>query len=36
MDYGFPERRKTRKDLKFKRKYRIYKKGGDFREKELK
>lgn len=34
MDYGFPEKRKTKKDLKLKRKYRVYKKGGQFRAKE--
>lgn len=34
MDYGFPERRKTKKDLMLKRKYRIYKKGGQFRSQE--
>ena len=31
MDYGTPERRKTKKDLKRKRKARGYKRGGKFR-----
>jgi len=31
MDYGSPERRKTKKDLKRKRKVRAYKRGGKFR-----
>lgn len=35
MDYGFYERRKTKKDLKLKRKFRVYKKGGNLRGVEL-
>jgi len=35
MDYGFSERRRTKKDLKRKRLFRVYKKGGRFRDKEL-
>jgi len=31
MDYGNPERRRTKKDLKRKRKARVYKKGGKYR-----
>lgn len=31
MDYGIPEKRKTKKDLKKKRQKRAYKKGGKFR-----
>ena len=30
-DYGYPERRKTKKDKKMKRRRRVYKKGGKFR-----
>ena len=36
MDYAIPEKRKTKKDLKLKRKYRIYKRGGQFRSQEIK
>ncbi|MFH1307447.1 MAG: hypothetical protein ABIH72_01190 [archaeon] len=35
MDYGFPERRKTKRDKKKKRLYRVYKKGGKFRSQEI-
>ncbi|MFZ5955639.1 MAG: hypothetical protein ACOYT4_04385 [Nanoarchaeota archaeon] len=31
MDYGCPDRRKTKKDLKRKRTFRVYKKGGALR-----
>jgi len=31
MKYGYPEKRKTKKDLKIKRKQRAYKRGGKFR-----
>lgn len=31
MDYGYPEKRKNKKDLRKKRKNRAYKKGGKFR-----
>jgi hypothetical protein len=31
MEYASPEKRRTKKDLKRKRKYRAYKKGGRFR-----
>lgn len=31
MDYGIPEQRKSKKQLKKKRKFRVYKKGGQFR-----
>ncbi len=31
MDYGFTERRRTKKDLKRKRLFRVYKKGGKYR-----
>jgi len=31
MDYGIPEKRKTKKDLRKKRKQRAYKRGGKFR-----
>jgi hypothetical protein len=31
MDYGYGERRRTRKDLKLKRRFRAYKRGGEFR-----
>ena len=30
-DYGYSDRRKTKKDKKMKRLYRVYKKGGKFR-----
>jgi hypothetical protein len=35
MDYGSPERRKTKKDLKRKRIARGYKRGGKFRTAEV-
>ena len=35
MDYGRPERRKTKKDLRRKRRARGYKKGGKFRSSEV-
>lgn len=35
MDYGFGDKRKTKKDLKIKRKNRGYKKGGKFRSSEV-
>lgn len=35
MDYGFAEKRRTKKDLKVKRKLRAYKKGGKFRSMEV-
>ena len=35
MKYGFPERRKTKKDLKRKRLARGYKRGGKFRTAEV-
>lgn len=31
MDYGIPEQRKSKKHLRKKRKFRVYKKGGTFR-----
>jgi hypothetical protein len=31
MDYGNPEKRRTKKDLKKKRRNRAYKRGGKFR-----
>ncbi len=31
MDYGIPEQRRSKKDLRKKRKLRVYKKGGTFR-----
>jgi hypothetical protein len=31
MDYGCGEKRKTKKDLREKRRMRVYKKGGKFR-----
>ena len=34
MEYASPERRRTKKDLKRKRRFRVYKKGGKFRTKE--
>jgi len=30
-DYGIPQQRRTKKDLKRKRKFRVYKKGGSQR-----
>jgi hypothetical protein len=36
MDYGGVERRRTKKDLKRKRKARGYKRGGQFRTQEIK
>ena len=35
MDYGEQERRRTKKDLKRKRRFRAYKKGGKFRSSEI-
>ncbi len=35
MDYGKPERRKTKKDLRRKRRTRVYKRGGKFRSIEI-
>ncbi len=35
MDYGYGEKRKTKKDLKLKRKSRAYKRGGQFRSSEV-
>ena len=35
MDYGGPERRRTKKDLRRKRRARGYKKGGKFRSSEV-
>jgi hypothetical protein len=35
MDYGYCDKRKTKKDLKVKRKLRAYKKGGKFRSSEV-
>lgn len=34
MEYGYGERRRTKKDLKIKRKLRSYKRGGKFRSSE--
>jgi len=31
MDYGFPEKRKSKRDKKAKSKYNVYKKGGRHR-----
>ena len=31
MRYACPEKRKTKKDLRRKRRYRVYKRGGKFR-----
>jgi len=31
MEYGYPERRKTKKDLKRKARFNPYKKGGKYR-----
>ena len=36
MDYGSPQRRKTKKDLKRKRLARGYKRGGKYRSSEVK
>lgn len=36
MDYGRPERRKTKKDLKRKKLFNVYKRGGKFRTTEIK
>jgi len=36
MDYGFPEKRRSKKDLRKKRKQRAYKRGGKFRASEVK
>jgi hypothetical protein len=30
-DYGYPEQRKSKKQMRLKRKYRVYKKGGSQR-----
>jgi hypothetical protein len=30
-DYGYPSQRKSKKQMRLKRKYRVYKKGGQFR-----
>jgi len=35
MDYGYSEKRKSKKDLKKKRKQRGYKRGGKFRSSEV-
>ena len=35
MDYGYSEKRRTKKDLKRKRQFRAYKRGGKFRGIEL-
>jgi hypothetical protein len=35
MEYGYSERRRTKKDLKRKRKLRGYKRGGQFRSSEI-
>jgi len=35
MDYGVPEKRKSKRDMKKKRKYRVYKKGGPQRGKKI-
>ena len=35
MDYGFPEKRKSRRDKKEKARYNRYKKGGRFRGKNV-
>lgn len=35
MEYGYSEKRKTKKDLQMKRKYRAYKRGGQFRSSEV-
>jgi len=35
-DYGFPEKRKTKRDKKAKRRYGVYKKGGKFRSSKVK
>ena len=31
MKYGYPEKRRTKKDLRRKRRHRVYKRGGKFR-----
>ncbi len=36
FDYGIPEQRKSKRDMKRKRKFRVYKKGGKFRSIKLK
>ncbi len=35
MDYSSDDKRKTKKDLKRKRQYRVYKRGGQFRSQEV-
>jgi len=35
-DYGFPEKRKTKRDKKAKKRYGVYKKGGKFRSSKVK
>jgi len=35
MDYGYPEKRRSKKDLRRKRKQRAYKRGGKFRSNEI-
>jgi len=35
-DYGYPERRKTKRDKKQKKRYGVYKKGGKFRATKIK
>jgi hypothetical protein len=35
-DYAFPNKRKTKRDKKAKKKYGVYKKGGKFRTTEVK
>lgn len=30
-EYGYPEKRRSKKDLKRKRRFRVYKKGGKYR-----
>ncbi len=35
-DYGFYEKRRSKKDLRRKRRYRVYKQGGKYRDKGLK
>lgn len=35
MEYACPSKRRTKKDLKRKRKYRVYKRGGKYRTGEI-
>ncbi len=35
MDYGVPERRRSKKDLRRKRRFRVYKQGGSHRGTEI-